>query len=123
MTRLLTRPLTLLSVPAILLLGLAAANAHAQLVHAMPAANESVGSPQKIELHFSEAIEPRLSGVKVTNKAGAEVGLKTVATADAKGLVASPAAPMAPGVYTISWTAVSPSDAHKMTGNYTFTVK
>ena len=122
MTNKVLRAASLLALPAALFFGISGANAHADLEHSTPAANASIGSPEKIELHFSEAVEPRLSGIKLV-KGGTEVATHAMPASDTKALVAMPSAPLAPGVYTVSWTAMTPADGHKMTGTFTFTVK
>jgi methionine-rich copper-binding protein CopC len=96
--------------------------AHADLIHSSPAANATIASPEKIELHFSDVIAPRLSVIKLTRD-GADIITEAAATRDAKGVIATPETNLEPGVYTLTWTVVSPHDAHKMTGNFKFTVK
>ena len=99
-----------------------AANAHANLVSSDPAKNATIASPTKITLHFSEELEMKVSGLKLTDIDGKVVPVKAVTAPDAKSLSAAPAAPLAPGLYTIAWTSMG-DDAHKMTGTVSFTVK
>ena len=98
------------------------ASAHANLVSSDPAKNASIASPSAITLHFSEALEPKVSGFKLTDIDGKPVGLKTMAAPDAKSLAAAPSTPLMPGLYTITWTSMG-DDAHKMSGTLSFTVK
>ena len=107
---------------AALLLAATSANAHANLVSSIPAKNATIASPTTITLHFSEALEMKVSGFKVTDIDGKPVAIKAVKAPDAKSLAAAPAAPLAPGLYTVSWTSMG-DDAHKMTGTLSFTVK
>lgn len=104
------------------LLGANDALAHANLVSSNPAKDASVASPKMITLHFSEALEMKVSGFKLTDTDGKPVAIKAVAAPDAKSLAAIPAAPLAPGLYTISWTSMG-DDAHKMNGTLSFNVK
>ena len=53
---------------------------------------------------------------------GKPVAIKAMAAPDAKSLAAAPAAPLAPGLYTIAWTSMG-DDSHKMNGTLSFTVK
>ena len=107
---------------AALLLAATGANAHANLVSSTPAKNATIASPAMITLHFSEALEMKVSGLKLTDIDGKPVTIKTVKAPDAKSLAAAPAASLAPGLYTVSWTSMG-DDAHKMTGTLSFTVK
>jgi methionine-rich copper-binding protein CopC len=110
-------------------LGLTAASAawaHAGLWHANPAAGGIASAPPKeLRLTFTEAVSGKLSGVSVTDKAGAAV--KTQAAAldpkDAKTLTAAFDAPLGPGVYKVKWHAVASDDGHRTQGTYSFTVK
>ncbi len=105
-----------------LLLGAAQADAHANLVSSDPAKDAAVAAPKLITLHFSEALEMKVSGFKLTDLDGNPVVIKAVAAPDSKSLAATPAAPLAPGLYTISWTSMG-DDSHKMTGTLSFSVK
>ena len=51
-----------------------AAQAHAQLDHAVPAVGSTVASsPGQVTLYFTESLEPKFSGGEVTNASGARV--------------------------------------------------
>jgi len=99
------------------------AQAHAKLVSANPSANSSVSSPQTILLKFSEAIAKKLSSMKLADAGGNPIAMMQMPAPDAKSLSIMPNATLPPGQYTVSWTAVSTDDGHKMTGAYHFTVK
>ena len=117
------RPVTAsLSVAAALFLSATAADAHANLVSSDPGKNATIASPTKITLHFSEALEMKVSGLKLTDIDGKPVAIKAETPPDPKSLAAAPAAPLAPGLYTVTWTSMG-DDAHKMTGTVSFTVK
>ena len=115
--------IALLSLSASLLVGIAEAQAHAQLVKSEPAKNFSGPAPQSIVLHFDDELIPKVSTFKVTDVDGTAVPIKAVETKDSKALAATPAKALAPGLYTVSWTAASTEDGHKMTGTFSFTVK
>jgi methionine-rich copper-binding protein CopC len=105
------------------LLTVSSAQAHAHLLKSLPAADAAVGPSQNIRLQFSEALEPKFSGVELKTAGGAAVELTSkVAIKDRKTLDAAPKAPLAPGAYRVLWHVVS-ADGHKMTGDYGFTVK
>jgi hypothetical protein len=105
-----------------LLLAANQANAHPQLVSAEPAADSSIAAPTMIVLHFNESLETRISSLKVTDLDGAEVAIMPMAALDDQSLAAMPNAPLAPGLYTVSWTAAG-ADGHPMHGSLSFTVK
>jgi copper resistance protein C len=90
-----------------------AAFSHAQLQKAAPA----VGGK------FSEVIEPRFSGIALATPAGVAqpLGKASVDPADNSTRIAPVPQPLKPGVYTVTWHAVS-VDTHKTRGSFTFTV-
>ena len=118
-----TSTIALLSLSASLLFGIAEAEAHASLVKSEPAKNFSGAAPQTIMLHFDDELVPKVSTFKVTDIDGHAVAVTAVDTKDSKALAATPAKPLAPGLYTVAWTAASTEDGHKMTGTFSFTVK
>lgn len=99
------------------------AQAHAKLLTASPAPNSTGASPKMIHLEFSEEIAKKLSSFKLTDTDGNAVAMMAMQAKDAKTLEAMPNATLSPGLYTVSWTAVSTDDGHKTAGNFSFTVK
>ena len=100
-----------------------AAFAHAQLEKAMPPVGGAVTSPAEIRLKFSEGVEPHFSGIALTaaDGAAAPLGAAKVDSGDPTMFVAPIAKPLAPGVYTVKWSAVS-VDTHHTQGDFQFTV-
>lgn len=107
-----------------LLFAATGAYAHAHLVSAVPADKAVVASPNLIEAHFSESLEPKFSSFDVTTASGAKIALAQVSVdpKEKKILSAAPQAPLAPGAYKVSWHVVA-GDGHKSEGVYGFTVK
>lgn len=106
-------------------LGLAGqAFAHAHLESAVPAADRTAASPAELDLTFSEGLNLKFSGVKVSgaDKTAVSVGDAALKTGDDKTLIVPVSGTLTPGVYTVDWHVLS-SDGHKTTGTYTFTVK
>ena len=101
-----------------------AAFAHAQLQSAVPPVGGAVASVSELRLKFSEALEPKFSGLTLTAEGGAAVaiGPVTVDPADASVMVIKLGKPLPPGAYTVTWHAVS-VDTHRTQGSYDFTVK
>jgi copper resistance protein C len=94
------------------------------LQKAAPAVGGTVSaSPTEIRLKFSEGIEPRFSGIALATPAGAAqpLGKANVDPADNSTLIAPIPQPLKPGVYKVTWHAVS-VDTHKTQGSFTFTV-
>lgn len=97
--------------------------AHARLISSEPAAGATLLAPKVIRLEFSEAIARAFSSFTLTRADSSTVALKAVTSQDSKALVAMPAIALGPGVYTVSWTAVSSDDGHKTSGHFNFTVR
>jgi copper resistance protein C len=96
--------------------------AHAHLGSASPAANAVVASPQSITLTFTEPLEPRFSGFEILDAGGRRVDAPSrVDPQNHAVLVATPADPLTPGVYRVTWHIVA-HDGHRMRGEYRFTV-
>lgn len=98
--------------------------AHAHLKSSVPADKAVVKtSPTELDLTFSEELNLKFTGIKVTGP-----GNKAVKTDDAmlmdggKALMVSVSDTLAAGTYTVEWHALS-ADGHKTKGKYTFTVK
>jgi methionine-rich copper-binding protein CopC len=96
------------------------AAAHAFLQKASPAAGDNLSSgPARIELHFTEALEPAFSSIAITNAAGSDMSAGSVAVHGTE--MKLPLKPLAPGRYRVSWHAVS-VDTHRTEGKYNFLV-
>jgi methionine-rich copper-binding protein CopC len=101
-----------------------AALAHAQLQKATPAVGGTVNaSPTEIRLKFSEGVEPRFSGIALATQDGVAetIGKPSVDPADNSVLVATIAQQLKPGIYKVTWRAVS-VDTHKTQGSFNFTI-
>jgi methionine-rich copper-binding protein CopC len=94
--------------------------AHAFLEKANPAAGANLPAPRKIELHFSEALEPAFSGISVTDAAGNDMSAGPVSVVGGTQ-IDLPLKPLAPGRYRVEWHAVS-VDTHRTQGKYNFLV-
>lgn len=99
-----------------------AAAAHAHLTASNPPANAAVAAPRTLSLSFSEALEPKFSGLTLAGPGGAPVTLSVSASDDRKSLLATPTRPLAAGAYKVVWHAVA-RDGHRMEGAYAFTVR
>jgi methionine-rich copper-binding protein CopC len=105
------------------LLAPVAAQAHAHLDHAQPAADSTVKTPPKdVTLWFTEAVEPKFSSVDVRDAKGSSVNdgaAQAVAgnTAELRVMLK----PLAAGTYTVEWRALS-VDTHRTHGTFSFTV-
>lgn len=117
--------ITRLGLAAFLALGLAGqAFAHAHLESAEPADNSTIASsPSELNLTFTESLNLKFSGVKVTSpdKAVVKFGDPRL-TRKGMGLTVPVSVPLGSGAYTVEWHVLS-TDGHKTNGSYTFTVK
>jgi methionine-rich copper-binding protein CopC len=94
--------------------------AHAFLDTASPRAGESLkASPPRVELHFTEDLEPDFSAIVVTDEAGRDVDAGPVSVVGATMSVRLKT--LAPGRYRVTWHAVS-VDTHRTQGSYNFVV-
>jgi methionine-rich copper-binding protein CopC len=98
----------------------APALAHAHLTASDPAANAVLKTaPARIELHFTEPLEPAFSSVIVTDKDG---HVMDAAPPSAEGTVMRLSLKkLGPGRYRVSWISVA-VDTHRLTGAYFFSV-
>lgn len=99
--------------------------AHAHLKGQYPAADAAVAAaPQALTLNFSEGIEPKFSGVAVTNAQQQiiKTGVVKRNEKDKKQMIVPLEEPLPPGNYTVNWHVVS-VDGHKTSGQYAFSVK
>jgi methionine-rich copper-binding protein CopC len=98
------------------------ARAHAALVGSTPARRAVVTIvPPRVELRFSERLEPAFSSLSVRDAAGRQVDLRDARLGiDAKSIsVGVPSLP--PGVYSVQFRVVS-VDAHVTEASFPFTV-
>ncbi len=101
-----------------------AAFAHAHLKSAVPAAGSTVSTaPTELDLGFSEGVNLKFTGIKVTGpgKAAVPLGEAMLMGGDTT-LMVPVSGTLGAGVYTVAWHALS-TDGHKTNGTYTFTVQ
>lgn len=99
--------------------------AHAHLQHQYPASDVAVdAAPQALTLNFSEGIEPRFSGVTLTDEKQQPVatGAVTRNEKEQTQLIVPLVSSLAAGTYQVRWHVVS-VDGHKTEGSYRFSVK
>lgn len=101
----------------------APASAHAFLDHATPAVGSTVhGSPPRVELWFTQELEPAFSTVRVLDQGNhrQDKGDAKVDPHDATRLLV-PLPQLAPGRYHVEWRVLS-VDTHVTEGDFTFVV-
>ena len=116
---------SVLGLSSLLALGLTgAASAHAHLKSAVPATGGTVSvAPTELDLTFSEGVNLKFTGVKITGpgNAAVQVGDAMLMGGDTT-LMVPISGTLVAGVYSVSWHALS-TDGHKTNGTYTFSVK
>jgi len=100
-----------------------AAFAHAQLLHALPAAGGNVSAaPSEVLVNFSEPLEPSFSSVVVRDSVGKRVDKadSRVDAGDRKTMRVS-LPPLPHGAYIVVWRALT-ADTHRTEGAFIFRV-
>jgi copper resistance protein C len=102
------------------LLAANAAQAHAALHHANPAAGSTVATaPREVTLSFTDKLEAAFSSIEVTGPAGARVDEGKAEVSGSTMRIGLKAA--GPGSYRVRWRALS-VDTHSNHGSFTFQV-
>ena len=108
---------------AVLLWGVAGAEAHAFLDRADPRVGSTVKNPPaQVRLWFTQSLEPAFSAAQVLNEAGQRVD-KADGQVDSSDptLLRVSLPPLAPGTYKVIWRVLS-VDTHVTEGDFTFRV-
>lgn len=119
-----SRMLTTVAFAAMTVLPLSRAEAHPKLLSATPAVDSHIANaPTTLSLTFNENITLALSAITLVDAAQKAIKLDSLHSAkdDAKTLVTKVTGAMAPGRYTVKWTAAG-GDGHPMKGEFSFTV-
>jgi copper resistance protein C len=118
------KPSASLGLIVMLIVGLPAmVGAHAALVKSTPARGTTVVQPpQRVELIFSERLEPAYSTLAVVDAAGQQVDLRdgALSPADTRRVSVS-LPPLVPGTYTVRFRVLS-VDGHIVESEFQFTV-
>lgn len=100
------------------------AAAHASFVSAEPSPGTGLPqAPGQVVLEFTEPLVRPPSRIEILDESGTDVG-----KGDTRAVEGDPTAMrrklglLAPGVYTVEWTTLSPVDGHTLTGSYKFAV-
>ena len=113
------RNMTIVALCLAIFCGSTAAEAHAMLDHANPAAGSTVASsPGTVTLYFTEQLEPKFSGAEV-HSAGA--GRVDHGASVSGSTMRVRVGHLAPGSYSVTWHTLS-VDTHKTQGSFSFTV-
>jgi methionine-rich copper-binding protein CopC len=99
---------------------------HAKLLRAEPAPGSTVTTaPRIVRAWFNDELDPRHSTLTVTDRRGRRVddgkGGVDLDDLDRKSMLAR-LRPIGPGVYTVTWKAVSADDRYVARGAFRFTV-
>lgn len=99
----------------------AVAAAHAELLKTTPSSSQSLDSaPARVQLLFSESLDPAFSHVQVRDESGQQVdaGDSQVDPSNDQLLTASLRPGLPNGVYTVEWRSLSAIDVHPDDGQY-----
>ena len=118
------KPVTQLALAAALTLAAfgstASANAHAELLSAVPAENKmAMPPPKELILKFSEELNIKFTSVEIVgpDRKKVDVTSEALDPKDAKVFIVELKAPLGDGKYTVNWKAFS-EDGHKTHGTY-----
>jgi methionine-rich copper-binding protein CopC len=105
------------------------AYAHANPISYSPVSNSVIEAdgtlPNEVVIIYSERPEPKASYIRVTNSAGERIDGNNYKISDTnarESSVSIDTSKFAPGIYTVSWLALSKDDGHITKGSYVFTV-
>ncbi len=101
-----------------------AVRAHAFPEHADPKVGSTVAArPTQVRIWFDGDLEPAFSSIEVHGPGGARVdgGRGRVDPSNPR-LLEVDVPPLVPGTYRVVWNVVA-RDGHRMSGNYSFTVR
>jgi methionine-rich copper-binding protein CopC len=119
----LSRVGALASIAISFIVGASLASAHAKLTSTTPLADSTVSSPKVIQVHFNEAVEVKMSSLKLATTDGTAVAVMAMNDAkDPATLSIMPNMPLKAGLYKVTWSAVT-DDGHKVQGSFSFTVQ
>ena len=105
-----------------LLLGAAAAHAHAYLDRANPRVGSAVRSaPREVSLWFTQNLEPAFSSAQVRDSSGARVDRGARVDGSNRALLHVSVKSLPPGTYRVHWRVLS-VDTHTTEGNFSFRV-
>jgi hypothetical protein len=94
--------------------------AHAKLQSSTPADNSQLAAaPKALTLNFSESAQ--LAVLKLTTN-GKDIPVTVDKTAKASQTFTLPLPALAPGKYTVQWSAVAADDGHVTKGSFVFSV-
>jgi len=99
-------------------------HSHSLLVRAQPGQRSTVTRPpQRVQMWFSERLEPAYASASVWNEAGTQVDAGDAAVDQSDPVLLSVSTPhLSPGRYTVRFRVLS-VDGHVVESKYAFTVK
>src|SRR5919106_694965 len=105
------------------------AYAHANPISYLPTSNSVIEAdgklPDKVVIAYSERPESKASYIRVTNSVGERIDNNDYKISDTNARESSVSintSKFIPGIYTVSWLALSRDDGHITKGSYVFTV-
>ncbi|HEX6053762.1 MAG TPA: copper resistance CopC family protein, partial [Gemmatimonadaceae bacterium] len=97
---------------------------HVALRSSTPAANDTLPTPpERIRLHFTQAVEVRLARIELFDADSASIALPPVRAVDStdRAIVTDVPSTLGAGTYRVHWTVTS-RDSHTIRGDIVFTV-
>jgi copper transport protein len=98
--------------------------AHAQYVTSTPAPSAILPSaPTRVSVTLSETVEGGTGTIRVTNDTGARFDVPPVMYSTDGRTMSASLGPGGPGIFTVTWTAVSAVDGHFTAGSFSYGVQ
>ena len=109
---------------AVIALAPASSVSHSLLVRSQPGQRSTVTRPpERVQMWFSERLEPAYTAASVWNEAGKQVDSGDASVDQSDPTLLSVSTPnLGPGRYTVRFRVLS-VDGHVVTSSYTFTVR
>ena len=101
------------------------ASAHVQYVSSTPSPSAPIlpSAPKQVSVTLSEAVERGTGTIRVTNDTGARFDVPPVMYSSDGRTMSASLDPSGPGIYTVTWTAVSAVDGHFTAGSFSYGVQ
>ncbi|MCI4371144.1 MAG: CopD family protein [Thermoplasmata archaeon] len=100
------------------------ATAHAQYVSSTPESNAILPiPPTQVTITLSETIQPGSGTIRVETANGTQIERPPVTISPDGRTMAVGVAPGSPGVFTVTWTAISAVDGHFTAGSFAYAIQ
>ncbi|HKW43755.1 MAG TPA: copper resistance protein CopC [Thermoplasmata archaeon] len=105
-------------------MGSGVTTAHANYVSSTPGAGAILPTaPIRVNVTLTEAVQPDSPSIRVTNSSGVRFDVPPVTISADRVTISTALNASAPGLYTVTWTAISAVDGHFTAGSFAYGVQ